>query len=81
MTEPADILNGSGDASQTEPIGANRAERELDDALYYLHEAASHAQSGTLTWLAASGPRKNRSPRSFGPAHLHPDRSRRSSNP
>ena len=38
MTEPADILNGSGDASQTEPIGANRAERELDDALYYLHE-------------------------------------------
>jgi AhpD family alkylhydroperoxidase len=30
MTEPADALDGSG--------GANRAERELDDALYYLHE-------------------------------------------
>ena len=38
MTEPADILNGSGDASLTEPRGAGRAERELDDALYYLRE-------------------------------------------
>jgi len=38
MTEPTDILDGSGDASQTEASGANRAERELDDALYYLHE-------------------------------------------
>ena len=38
MTEPTDTLDGSGDASQAEPGGANRAERELDDALYYLRE-------------------------------------------
>ena len=38
MTEPADIPDGSGDARQTGSGGADRAERELDDALYYLHE-------------------------------------------